>query len=335
MPVQFQDYYETLGVPRTASQDEIKKAYRKLARKYHPDVAKEPDAEEKFRQVAEAYEVLKNPETRKKYDELGANWKTGQEFKPPPGWENAQFHFYGGGARPSFDPGDVRGGFSDFFETLFGGAHRQDASASQRGRPGRTGPAAWSVRGPDHEAEIKVSLEDCHRGMHTTIALQTAELDNSGQVRRGTRNYTVDVPPGVTAGSRIRLAGQGGKGHGDGPPGDLFLRIRVKPHSTFRLDGHDLSMNLPISPWEAALGTKVNVPTLDGNASLTIPPGTQSGQQLRLRGKGLAKRKKGQAGDLYVDVKIRVPTHLSEPERDLFEQLSRQSHFDPRASDQD
>lgn len=332
MPVQFQDYYDVLGVPRTASQGDIKKAYRKLARKYHPDVAKEAGTEDKFKQLVEAYEVLKSPETRKKYDALGANWRTGQEFTPPPGWENARFHSGGSGARaPGFGFGDQQGGFSDFFETLFGDGLGGEAAGPQRGR-GR--PVEWSMRGADHEAEITVPLEDCHRGRHTSISLQTAELDQSGQIRRGTKSYAVDIPRGVTDGSRIRLTGQGGKGQGGGPPGDLYLRMRVAPHRVFKLKGHDLVTSLPISPWEAALGTRVPVPTLDGDASLTIPPGTQGGQRLRLRGKGLARRKKGEAGDLYAEIQIRIPKHLDDKERTLFEELSKQSEFDPRNSDQ-
>jgi len=281
-----------------------------------------------LRRVAEAYEVLKSPETRKKYDALGENWKTGQEFTPPPGWENAQFHF-SGGRPPGAGFGDSQAGFSDFFETLFGGDFQDDPSMF-RATGGRRAPRAR--RGTDHEAEITVSLEDCHRGLHTTISLQTAELDESGQIRRGTKSYTVDIPRGVTAGSRIRLAGQGGQGQGGGPAGDLFLRIRVKPHSVFKIDGHDLTLVLPISPWEAALGARVPVPTLDGSASLAVPASTQSGQRLRLRGKGLAKRKDDEAGDLYVDIQIRVPAKLSDQERALFEKLAETSHYNPRTN---
>ena len=331
MPVQFRDYYEVLGVPRKASHEDIKKAYRKLARKYHPDVAKEAGTEDKFKQLVEAYEVLKDPETRKKYDELGANWKAGQEFTPPPGWEDVRFHFGGRGGRPQASgAGGPRGGFSDFFETLFGGGFGDDASGGGRTR---RQPAEWSMRGGDHEADITVTLEDCHRGRHTSISLQTAELDESGQVRRGTKSYAVDIPRGVTDGSRIRLTGQGGKGQGGGPPGDLYLRIRVAPHRVFRLNGHDLTTDLPISPWEAALGARVPVPTLDGDASLTIRPGTQGGQRLRLRGKGLAKRKKDEAGDLYAEIQVRIPKSLDDKERTLFEKLSQQSRFDPRSND--
>jgi len=327
-PVQFQDYYEILGVPRTASQDDVKKAYRKLARKYHPDVAKVADAEEKFKQVTEAYEVLKDPATRKKYDALGANWKTGQDFTPPPGWENVRFRTPGRGRQyREFDFGNLRGGHSAFFDALFGGGF--DGSFVRGG--GGQGPGEWAMKGADHEAEIALSLEECHRGVHTTISLQPGGRDESGHGRRATKSLAVDIPRGVTNGSRIRLSGQGGGGQGSGPAGDLFLRVRTKPHPTFSLDGHDLSMALPISPWEAALGARVTVATLDGNASLTIPPGTQGGR-LRLRGRGLAKRKPGEAGDLYVDIEIRVPKQLSEQERGLFEELSKQSRFNPRAN---
>lgn len=328
--MKFQDYYKTLGVERDADQEDIKKAYRKLARKYHPDVAKEKDAEEKFKQVAEAYEVLRDPEKRKKYDALGQNWKSGQEFTPPPGWENVRFHYdRGGGGARAFDFGDLRGGFSDFFSTLFGGGFEQGASPFGGSRSGRR---QWSARGQDHEAEVAISLEEAHRGMHTTLSLQTAELDEqTGQVKRGTKSYTVDIPKGVTDGSRIRLAGQGGKGAGGGESGDLFLRVRLRPHPTFRVSGHNLTVDLPVSPWEAALGAKIPVATLDGSVTLTVPPGTQSGQRLRLRGRGLAKRRGDEAGDLYVTIQIRVPQGLSREEKELFEKLSRQSNFNPRA----
>jgi curved DNA-binding protein len=326
MAVKFQDYYQTLGVDRKASQEDIKKAYRKLARKYHPDVAKEADAEEKFKRVAEAYEVLRDPDKRKKYDALGANWKSGQEFRPPPGWEGAHFRNGRGQASGTFDFGGMGGGFSDFFSTLFGGGFEAANSRFGGGFQQRRSAA----KGQDQEAEIEISLEEAHRGLHTSLALQTAELDDNGQVRRGTRNYSVDIPKGVADGSRIRLAGQGGKGHGDGPAGDLFLRVRIRPHGTFRLDGHNLALEVPVAPWEAALGAKVPVPTLDGTVTLTIPPGTQSGQKLRLRGKGLAKRRGGEAGDLLATVRIQVPKTLNQRERELFAQLASESEFNPR-----
>lgn len=329
MAVKFHDYYETLGVSRTASQEEIQKAYRKLARKYHPDVNKEKGAEEKFKQITEAYEVLKDPEKRKKYDTLGPNWQEGQDFTPPPGWEGGHFEFrtYPGGTG-EFDFGGFQrgGGFSDFFEMLFGEGFRRGA----RG-PGGAGPGAreWTIRGQDQEAEITVSLEDVYRGTTKTITLQTLEAGPDGTLRPKAKQYEVRIPAGVTEGSRIRLAGQGGAGSGGGPPGDLFLRVRITPHPTFQREDHNLLVTVPVAPWEAALGAKVDVPTLDGAVKMTIPPGTQGGQRFRLRGKGLP-RERGERGDLYATVQITVPKTLTAEERDLFQKLAKSSSFDPR-----
>jgi curved DNA-binding protein len=323
MSVQFKDYYETLGVARGASQEEIKKAYRKAARKYHPDVNKNPGAENKFKEAAEAYEVLGDAEKRKKYDELGANWKQGQEFRPPPGWENVHFESQG---RPEsmggFSQEDL-GGFSDFFASMFGGAGGggEFHTANFGGMGGRMGRRR---RGEDHEADVKISLEDAYHGAKKSISLQTAEVDEQGRVQRHTRTYDVKIPAGTTAGSRIRLAGQGGEGIGDGPTGDLYLRATIEPHEVFRVNGHDLEVDLQVTPWEAALGAKVTVPTLDGNASITIPPGTQSGKKIRLRGKGL------RGADLYAIVKIMVPDELTHKEKELFAELAKHSKFNPR-----
>lgn len=322
MAVKYHDYYETLGVERSASQDEIRKAYRKLARKYHPDINKDPEAEESFKQVAEAYEVLGDPEKRKKYDELGRNWKNGQDFSPPPGWENAQYDFRGGPREGGFSFSDL-GGASDFFETLFGGAW--GGSSQREGRRQR-----WSMRGQDQEADITVSLEDAAHGAQKSVALQTAEVDPQGRVWRGTKRYDVRIPPGTENGARIRLAGQGGDGMGEGPAGDLYLRVHIAPHARFGVDGRDLTLAMPVTPWEAALGTRLQVRTLDSTVSLRIPPGTQSGQKLRLRGHGLPKRGRKAAGDLIVTIDIRVPTALSNKEKELFNQLAQVSSFDPR-----
>jgi curved DNA-binding protein len=329
MAVTFQDYYDILGVARTASQAEIQRAYRKLARKYHPDVNKERSAEEKFKQINEAYEVLKDPDKRKKYDALGPNWQAGQEFTPPPGWEGAPFEFR---RRPrgmgGFDFGRFRSsqGFSDFFEMLFG----EELGGFTRG-PWTTRPETddWSLRGQDHEAEITITLEEAYRGASKAITLQTVETGPDGAPRQKSKHYDVKIPVGVTEGARIRLAGQGGTGSGAGQAGDVFLRVHIAPHPVFHLEGHDLSVTVPITPWEAALGAKVDVPTLDGPVKMTLPPGTQSGQRLRIRGKGLPKGKGGQ-GDLYAMVQIAVPTTLSADERVLFQQLSQKSSFDPR-----
>jgi curved DNA-binding protein len=326
MGVKFQDYYETLGVARGASADEIKKAYRKLAQKYHPDVNKDPTAESRFKQINEAYEVLGDPDKRKRYDDLGSKWQAGQEFRPPPGWENAHFGFHGDPNAAGFDFNDLGGGFSDFFETLFGAGF--DRGRSPRAR-GASRQSAWAEQGPDHEAAITISLDEAYHGAHKTIALDAAEADDSGRSRRRLKKYDVRIPPGTAGGSRIRLAGQGGSGAGGGSPGDLYLDVHVATEPGITLKDHDIEMDLPITPWEAALGAKVNVTTPAGTAAIAIPPRTQSGQHLRLRGKGLPKREHG-AGDLILVAQIVVPEKLSAKERELFEELARQSGFRPK-----
>ncbi|MBW1980043.1 MAG: DnaJ domain-containing protein [Deltaproteobacteria bacterium] len=319
MAVKFQDYYEILGVKRDASQDDIRRAYRKLARKYHPDVNKDRNAEEKFKQVNEAYEVLKDPEKRKLYDQLGPDWKAGQDFKPPPGWENVHFEFRRGPGAEAFDFGH---GFSDFFEALFGQGMGGGGAARAR-------HSVWAVPGQDHEAEISISLEDAYRGATKTITLQTHEVDEKGYLRPVNHTYQVRIPPGTTDGSRIRLRGKGGEGVAGGPPGDLYLKVNIEPHPRFKVDGHDVLVEVPVAPWEAALGATVKVPLIDGSVSLKIPAGFQSGQKLRLRGKGLPK-KGGGRGDLLAQVKITVPKRLTAKEKELFSELARVSTFDPR-----
>ncbi len=319
MAVKFQDYYATLGVGRKASPEEIKKAYRKLARKYHPDVNQDKEAEEKFKQINEAYEVLEDPEKRKLYDQLGADWKAGQDFKPPPGWEDVHFEFRTGPGAEAFDFGS---GFSDFFEILFGSRMRGGGRATG-------GRASWVMRGQDQEAEIEVSLEDAYHGATRTITLQSHEIDAQGQVRPTVQNLQVKIPPGVTDSTRIRLSGKGGAGMGGGPAGDLYLKVRITPHSRFRVEGHDLLVDVPVTPWEAALGATVEVPVMDGTVNLKIPAGTQSGQKLRLRGKGLPK-KGSERGDLFARVTIAVPKDLSAKERELFSEMAKVSGFNPR-----
>lgn len=328
MAVKFQDYYQVLGVPRSASQEEIHKAYRKLARKYHPDINKDKDAEEKFKQINEAYEVLKDSGKRKKYDALGANWQAGQDFTPPPGWEGVHFDFrtYPEGTA-DFDLGGFRrGGFSDFFEMLFGQGLRGFTTGR---RAGGTRTRSWSMRGQDQEADITINLEDACRGASKTITLQTAEPGPGGTLRPKSKQLEIKIPPGVTEGTRIRLAGQGETGIGKGEPGDLFLRVHIAPHPVFKLEGHDLFVDVPITPWEAALGAKVDVPTLDGPVKMTLPPGTQGDQRFRIRGKGFPKGR-GSAGDLYATVQIAVPKTLTAKEKELFEELGRYSSFNPR-----
>lgn len=308
MGVKFQDYYEILGVPRDASQKEIKAAYRKLARKYHPDVNKSPDAEKKFKKINEAYEVLKDPEKRKKYDQLGAQWKDVQDFQTPPGWDfdafdgfNKEFHF-----------GTDTGGFSDFFETFFGGFKK--ASSRERG---------WSLKGEDREADITISLEEAFHGTNKNIQLEILERQPDGRLTRSQKNYTVKIPPGTVEGKKIRLKGQGSPGIGGGTPGDLYLNVHIAPHDLFKVEGADLITEVTISPWDAILGTKVKVPTMDGSVQMTVPPGTQHGKRFRIRGKGMPQG--SSAGDLYVIVKIDIPKNLSERERELVKQLAQLS----------
>ena len=328
MAVKFRDYYEVLGVDRTAKQEEIQRAYRKLARKFHPDVNKAPDAEVKFKEINEAYEVLGDPEKRQKYDQLGAHWKDGQDFRPPPGWET---HFdFGRGAGPGqteFHWGGT-GGFSDFFETLFGGARGRGGPFG--GMRGGGQGAGWSQAGADQEATIRISLEDAFQGATKTITLQSQSVTPDGQLSVQSKNYDVRIPKGILNGQKIRLAGQGGEGIGSGPRGDLFLKVEIGPHPLYEVDGRDLILKLPLTPWEAVLGAEVEVSTLSGPVSLKIPPGTQSGQKLRLKGKGMP-HPKGAPGDLYVVIHIVVPKKPGDRERELFEELQKVSRFKPRS----
>lgn len=345
MAVQFRDYYEALGVNKNASEDEIKSAFRKQARKYHPDVNPgDKSAEEKFKEINEAYEVLSDPEKRKRYDTLGPNWKAGEEFRPPPGWQQESRVDFGdmgdifGGAGGMGGAG--AGGFSDFFETLFGGGRRAGRS--------RRGGAGFSMRGREIEAEIELTLEEAHRGGRRSISLQVMEscpdcrgtgtkdgkavcstCRGAGVVQRP-KTLEVTIPPGVRDGSVIRLAGQGEPGANGGPPGDLLLRVRLRPHRLFDLTGdNDVQVELPVAPWEAALGARVSVPTLEGPVEMTIPAGTQAGQRLRLRGQGL-NRRDGRRGDQYAKLKIVNPPRLTSAERELFERLRDASRFDAR-----
>lgn len=325
MAVKFKDYYEVLGVARTATQEEIQRAYRKLARKLHPDVNKAKDAEDRFKEIGEAYEVLKDPDKRSKYDQLGANWKDGQEFRPPPGWEQ---HFGGGpgmGGQTEFKWSTGSGDFSDFFETLFGG--RGFRSAGGRAGPGR-GPV-WSQAGADQEAIVRVRLEDAFQGATRSITLQSQTATPDGQLSIQERNYEVKIPVGILPGQKIRLGGQGGEGMGGGPRGDLYLKVEVDPHPIYKLEGRDLTMTLHVSPWEAVLGAEVQVPTLSGPVTLKVPPGSQSGQKMRLRGKGMPNPK-GSAGNLYVILSIMVPKQPTDREKELFGELQQTSGFNPR-----
>lgn len=315
MAVQFRDYYETLGVSKTASEDEIKSAFRKLARKFHPDVAKDKKtAEEKFKQINEAYEVLSDPEKRKKYDQLGENWNQPGGFQPPPGWGGGQqpgggFHQYGGGnGGVEFEFGGT--GFSDFFEQFFGGGRGQ----SGFGGGGFGSRAAGSERGSDVEADIMVPLEEALNGAKRTVSFRRGDS-------KKTETYQVKIPRGVREGQRIRLAGQGEAGAGGGKSGDLFLRVRLARHPDFTVEGNDLIHEVKIAPWQAVLGADIKVPTLEGSVRMKIPAGTQGGQRFRLRGKGMSSSS-GARGDIYVVTQIQIPKKITERERKIWEELA-------------
>ncbi len=312
--MQYKDYYKIMGVGRDATQDEIKRAYRKLARKYHPDVSKETDAEARFKEVGEAYEVLKDPEKRAAYDQLGADWKAGQEFRPPPDWD-AGFEFSGGG----FTAGDASA-FSDFFESLFGGR----AGGGFRPRAG----AGFSARGQDHHAKILIDLEDAFDGATRSISLTSPGVDSEGHVRTRERTLNVRIPKGIRPGQHIRLSGQGSAGLGGGGAGDLFLEVEFRPHPLYRVDGADLHLTLPLAPWEAALGAVVEVPTPKGPVDLRVPANSGSGRKLRLKGRGLPGK---QAGDLYATIEIVTPPAESESERKAYREFEKQFRFEPRA----
>ena len=353
MPVKYKDYYETLGVARTASDEEIKKAFRKLARQYHPDVAKGKGTEEKFKEINEAYEVLGDSAKRKKYDELGANWQSGAEFRPPPGWEDLAGGSFAGrrpgshGAGGDFEFNLGGTGFSDFFEQLFGSAGRQaGGTGSRRGRS-IFADEERPQRGRDIEGDIMVSLEEAVRGSVRTVSLNRAiacqncagtglkgqgpcpVCGGAGQVNQA-QQFQVRIPAGVAVGQQLRVTGRGESGLGGGPVGDLFLRVRLASHPDFQVEGQNLVYEAELAPWEAVLGTQVSVPTLDGKINIKIPPGTQNAQRLRVRGQGMPQRGGGR-GDLNVIVRIEVPQRASERERELWEQLARESKFNPRA----
>lgn len=317
--MEYKDYYATMGVPRTATADEIKKAYRKLARKYHPDVSKEPKAEEKFKEVQEAYEVLKDKQKREAYDQLGSQWQAGQEFRAPPGWQG--FDFGGGGGQSPFEQGDL-GGFSDFFANIFGGGGVRGQHTRGRGHHSR------AQRGNDQHAKIKVSLNDAYNGATKSIHLDVPEIDAMGQIHHKTRTLKINIPKGVISGQQLRLSQQGMPGMGGGPSGDLFLEIQLEPHPLFTLEGKDVYLTLPITPWEAALGAKVQVPTLGGFVEMKIAPNSQAGQKLRLKGRGMPGQP--QAGDQYTLLQIVTPPAKTDANRALYEKMAQEMPFNPR-----
>jgi curved DNA-binding protein len=327
--VEYKDYYQTLGVGRQASQQEIQRAYRKLARKYHPDISKEPEAEKRFKEITEAYEVLKDADKRKRYDQFGQAWKQGERGggTPPPGWEQVIFGAGGPGGRVEYDFGGLGSGggmggsgFSSFFDMLFG---QQQPFAGGTGQPRGGGYRAdWAGRGGDHEARIQLNLEEAANGGERAITLSDPESGSQQTVR-------VRIPRGIRPGQKIRLAAKGAAGTGGGPPGDLFLTVEVLPHPRFRLEGSDLHTNLPVTPWEAALGGTAPLETLDGPVTVRIPAGSPAGRRIRLRGYGYPQAKGGK-GDLYAALEVVVPQQLTERERELFEELAKASSFNPR-----
>lgn len=311
--MEYKDYYKIMGVDRKATQDEIKRAYRKLARKYHPDVSAESNAEARFKEVGEAYEVLKDPEKRAAYDELGSQWRAGQEFRPPPGWDTGfEFSETGRGRAEDF-------GFSDFFEALYGRQRHAAGSAGQRG--GHT-------RGQDHHARIMVDLEDSYNGASRAITLRMPELTPDGHVITSNRTLNVRIPKGIRPGQQIRLAGQGGPGMGKADAGDLYLEVQFQPHPRYSVDGGDIYLDLPVTPWEAALGATVKVKAPAGSVDLKIPAGSQSGQKLRLKGRGLPGKT---PGDLYAVLKIVNPPANNEKARAAYRHMQQQFEFNPRA----
>jgi curved DNA-binding protein len=309
--MEFKDYYTTMGVKRDATEADIKRAYRKLARKYHPDVSKEPDAEAKFKEVGEAYEVLRDAEKREAYDRLGSKWKSGQEFRPPPDW-NGGFQTRGGGFA-----GGGHSAYSDFFETLFG-----------QGFERAGGGGTFRMRGEDHRAKILIDLEDAFAGASRVITLQMPEVDPQGRVRTRDRSLSVKIPQGIVQGRQIRLTGQGAPGHGGSASGDLYHEVQFKPHSLYRVDDRDLYLDLPIAPWEAALGAMVKVPTPGGVVDLTIPAGSSAGRKLRLKGRGIPS---SPAGDLYAVLQIALPPASTDVAQALYKEMQAKLDFNPRA----
>ena len=292
--MEYKDYYKIMGVERNATPDDIKHAYRRLARKYHPDVSKEPQAEAKFKEVGEAYEVLKDPEKRASYDQLGSNWKQGQDFTPPPQWQQSHYQ----------DAGDI-------FESLFGARHRERA-----------------MPGQDIHGKIIINLDEAFHGATKPIQIPIRELDQHGRAHTTTKSLNVKIPRGVQAGQQIRLSGQGGEGLHRGPKGDLYLEVEFAKHPWFEIDNKDILCQLPVTPWEAALGATVTVPTLAGKVELKIPPESQSGQKLRLKGRGMSG---ATPGDHYVILKIMIPLPHTEAATKIYEQMAKEMPFDPRA----
>ncbi|MES2189816.1 MAG: DnaJ C-terminal domain-containing protein [Pseudomonadota bacterium] len=323
--MEYKDYYKVMGVERSATPEEIKKAHRKLARKYHPDVSKEKNAEARFKEIAEAYEVLKDPDKRTAYDRLGANWQAGQDFQPPPGWNPRQGAPGGGGGfsgqgfedTPGFDP-------NDFFDSLFRGRGTAGSSAGQRTR------GSFDMHGQDQHARIQISIDDSYNGAARTLQLRIPQETPDGRVQMQERTIEFSIPKGIRAGQHIRLAGQGGPGIGNGSAGDLYLDVEFLPHTRYRTEGLDVYMDLPVSPWEAALGAEVEAPTPTGAVEIKIPAGSASGRKLRLKGRGLPGKT---PGDFYFVLKLSLPAADTDAQRKAYEDMAGAfKAFDPRAA---
>lgn len=306
--MEFKDYYKIMEVARDANQDEIKRSYRKLARKYHPDVSKEKDAEARFKEIGEAYEVLKDTEKRAAYDQLGANYKGGQDFRPPPNWDTG-FEFSGGG----YTGGDGTD-YSDFFSSLFGKGFRGGEHANRQSK------------GEDHHAKVQISLEDTFHGATRTITLHAPAIDTQGHVVTRERVLNVTIPKGIREGQHIRLSGQGSPGL-DGKSGDLYLQVEFQPHPLYRVDGRDIYLDLPVAPWEAALGATVKVPTPDGIVELKIPEGSLSARKMRLKGRGIPG---SPPGDCYVILTIALPPADTEAAKAFYKKMEMELNFNPR-----
>ncbi len=321
--MEYKDYYKIMGLSRSATPEDIKRAYRKLSRQFHPDISKEKNAEARFKEIGEAYEVLKDPEKRAAYDQLGANWKAGQDFRPPPKWNTGAEHA-GRGFEWEFSTGGPSAGsdYSDFFETLF-------RRGFDSGAAGRRSRSAFQAKGQDHHAKIQIDLEDAYHGATRTVNLQVSQTDGRGQVTTRQHQITFKVPQGVRPGQRIRLGGQGAPGTGGGEPGDLYLEVEFSPHALYRVDKHDVYLDLPVAPWEAALGAEVTAPTPSGQVELKIPPNSATGRKLRLKGRGLPG---ATPGDFYFVLQMVTPSADSGSAKTFYDSMARHfKTFSPRA----